>query len=315
MVDRPDELIPTSVTDFLDHDPPIRGQKYACISFVSPEDTLADKDVFILSKFMEGIAQDIKVCLDSLPSSETARLVKERFSYLWSPGDMQSEFNAYRGVRQSELDEEFRKTHGVFTTSIRGFKIRGVYDTIEDAKIRAHSIKKMDDKFNVYISEVGCWCPWSPNPETISEVEYAETQLNTLMNSYKEGQNNKDDLYNARKMELIGKMNDDREIWIEQQRNKMVGPQPPLATEPLVEEAEESLAQQPPVATEPLVEVEESVAQQPPMATEPLAEEEEAGAQQPPMATEPLEEEEAGAQQPPVATEVLPHTPRGCQLA
>jgi hypothetical protein len=35
----------------------------------------------------------------------------------------------------------------------------------------------MDNKFNVYV-QGGCWCPWSPNPDDITDQEYAETNLN-----------------------------------------------------------------------------------------------------------------------------------------
>lgn len=216
-IEIPSGLVTIKETDFLDQDPPIRGQKYACISFISPEDVIANKDVFILHKFMKGIADDVKMCLDNMllvlaektAAAETVRLVRERHSYLWSPEDMQSEFYAYRGVREHDLDDEFRKVHGVFTTSIRGFKIRGVYDSVDEAKHRAKAVRKFDDKFHVYIAEMGCWCPWSPNPDNIADFEYSETQLNTLMSNYQKCQDNKEDIYNDRKKELIKQMNTD----------------------------------------------------------------------------------------------------------
>jgi hypothetical protein len=238
--------IPTKEIDYLDQDPPIRGQKYACISFVSPEDVIARKDVFMLGKFMNGIATDVSTCLDNLstllgndPSiAESVRLIKERHSYLWSPNDMQAEFNAYRAAKEIDVDREFRETMGVFTTSIRGFKIRGVYDNIEEAKVRARSIKKFDDKFHVFISEIGCWCPWSPNPEDIADFEYSETQLNTLMSNYMKAQGTKDELYNARKTELIDKINTDRDLWLEKhvsdvKISELPGDTDPSSTSPI----------------------------------------------------------------------------------
>jgi hypothetical protein len=223
-------LVSTKEQDFLNQDPHIRGQRYACISFVSPEEVLANKDAFVMQKFMRGIATDIDMCLSNLTAIfgkdssavETVRLVRERHSYLWSPEDMQSEFNSFRSVREIELDEDFRKTHGVFRTSIRGFKIRGVYDSLEDAKSRAKNVKNFDDKFHVYIAEVGCWCPWSPNPDTIAEFEYSETQLNTLMSNYNQCQESREELYNARKKDLIDKMANDKELWLDKQRKHVV---------------------------------------------------------------------------------------------
>ena len=175
---------------------------------------------------MQGIATDIDTCLSNLTSlfssdsaaAETVRLVRERHSYLWSPTDMQSEFNSYKGIREEELDEDFRQTHNVFSTSIRGFKIRGVYDNVDDAKSRAKAVKNFDDKFHVYIAEVGCWCPWSPNPDTIANFEYSETQLNTLMSNYNQCQESREEIYNVRKSGLIDKMAKEKEIWVEKQR-------------------------------------------------------------------------------------------------
>jgi len=38
------------------------------------------------------------------------------------------------------------------------------------------------------VGEVGKWLPWDPEPAEVSEQEYAEEQLNTLMKKYKENE-------------------------------------------------------------------------------------------------------------------------------
>jgi hypothetical protein len=60
-------------------------------------------------------------------------------------------------------------------------------------------LKKIDNKFNIYIAQVGCWCPWSPNPECLDNQEYSETQLNTLMKEYKNNMDNRDIVFENRK--------------------------------------------------------------------------------------------------------------------
>lgn len=50
---------------------------------------------------------------------------------------------------------------------------------------------------------MGCWCPWSPNPDCLENQEYAETQLNTLMKEYKKNMNDKDVVFEARKTSLF----------------------------------------------------------------------------------------------------------------
>ena len=46
---------------FLECDDEIRGQKYICLSFLSPEKVLKSKDIFFFSKFLEFYALDYKV--------------------------------------------------------------------------------------------------------------------------------------------------------------------------------------------------------------------------------------------------------------
>ena len=86
---------------------------------------------------------------------------------------------------------------------MRGIKVRGVFDTIEEAKLRSEFIKKSDSKFDIFIAQVGCWCPWSPNPNDLQDQEFAETQLNTLMKQYKQNMDAKDELFEARKNSQI----------------------------------------------------------------------------------------------------------------
>ena len=47
----------TKEEDFLEADQTIPGQKYVCLSFVSPEDILEKKDIFFNHKFLETIAK------------------------------------------------------------------------------------------------------------------------------------------------------------------------------------------------------------------------------------------------------------------
>jgi len=87
---------------------------------------------------------------------------------------------------------------------MRGVKIRGVFDTIEEAKKRSEFVKKFDSKFDIYICQVGCWIPWSPNPNDLAEQEYSETQLNTLMKQYKQNIDDKDEMFETRKRGMMG---------------------------------------------------------------------------------------------------------------
>lgn len=219
----------TKECDYLEQDPLIRGQRYACISFVSPEDVLASKDAFVFGKFVASVAGDVAGMLENVKAKyaadaevqEMVRLVRERHGYLWSESEMQAEFTSFKSAAETaDLEAEFHRTNG-FRTSVRGFKIRGVYDSVEDATARAHAVKKFDNNFHVYIAEVGCWCPWSPCPDDIKDGEYAETQLNTLMKSYNENQTSKTEVYEQRKRDMIKRMDDERETWLERRKEEL----------------------------------------------------------------------------------------------
>lgn len=212
--------------DFLDQDPPIRGQKYACVSFVSPEGIIAKKDIFLMGKFLDYIATDVKGMLDNLEAKyssiddrQTIRMVRERHEYLWGDKELHSAYNQFMTDANGKHDEEFDATNG-FQTSVRGFKIRGVYDSIEESKERAKAIKRYDDKFDVYVAEVGCWCPWCPNPQDIKDQEYAETELNMLMKCYRENQELRDKEYAERKTTKLSEIELERDEWLKQRQQE-----------------------------------------------------------------------------------------------
>jgi hypothetical protein len=58
---------------------------------------------------------------------------------------------------------------------------------------------------------VGCWCPWSANPDEIQSGEYSETELNTLMKEYKKNCENKEIFYNERKKDLLERTREETE--------------------------------------------------------------------------------------------------------
>ena len=52
--------------DFLEVDPPIPGQKYSCISFVSPEKTLVKKEQFEFYHYQQYVLQEFSKVFNEL---------------------------------------------------------------------------------------------------------------------------------------------------------------------------------------------------------------------------------------------------------
>lgn len=197
-----------AVQDYLKQDPAIRGQNYALISFLSPEETLRSREVFEFSEFLRGVGEDVAGLFDGIEQrfgndpnvKETLTLLRERHAYLLDGDELQQQLQLYRGKRADELQKKFQERHG-FQTNVRGFKIRGVHDSIEEAHMHAREIHHTDPNFDVFVAQVGCWCPWSPNPAEIKNCEYAETELNSLMHAHEENAKTVRTRYEQRKDE------------------------------------------------------------------------------------------------------------------
>ena len=86
---------------------------------------------------------------------------------------------------------------------VRGLKVRGVYATREEAETRCKYIRdSVDNKFDVFLGEVGKWLPWD-NREHVEEEVYADQALNNLMNSYlKQQELSKEELEKRRRADV-----------------------------------------------------------------------------------------------------------------
>jgi len=204
-------VVATKEVDYLDEDKPIRGQNYCLLSFLSPEDVLVNKDAYYFSKFLDNFGKDMKTLLDNLEnkypeSKDLMDTIKSNHGYLFDSKEMNEQYKFFKSVNSQDIEKEFHRENN-FMTSVRGIKVRGVFDTVEEAKTRCEFIKKVDNKFDIFVAQVGCWCPWSPNPNEIENQEYTETQLNTLMKQYKQNMAEKDEIFDKRRIDVINKAN------------------------------------------------------------------------------------------------------------
>lgn len=93
-------------------------------------------------------------------------------------------------------------------------KVRGSYDTFEEASKRGEFLRNIDPHINVYVGEVGKWLPFDDDPEKAKNQEYQNKQLNNLMKGYTENQEKAKEFHEQRKNELVLKTlkeNEDKE--------------------------------------------------------------------------------------------------------
>lgn len=95
---------------------------------------------------------------------------------------------------KTKLEDEYLAKNK-FQTTMRGLKVRGVWNTQEEATARAKKLQRSDPNHNILLGSVGKWLPWDPSPSDIQSQEYAEEQLNTLMKKYTENEENREEFY------------------------------------------------------------------------------------------------------------------------
>jgi len=201
------DIVGTKEVDYLEEDKAIKGQNYALLSFISPEDVIVNKDAYFFTQFLDSFGKDMKTLLDGIKSkypesNDLVETIKNNHAYIFDAKELNDQYNFYKSSNFTELENTYHRDNN-FVTTMRGIKVRGVFDTIEEARNRSEFLKRFDDKFNIYIAQVGCWCPWSPNPDALENQEYSETQLNTLMKQYKQNMEEKDVIFDKRKQANI----------------------------------------------------------------------------------------------------------------
>ena len=197
--------------DLLEEDKPISGQKFVCVSFVSPENILKQKNIYFFEEFLkhfdltksiekftqflnfisykheisfEPIMEDFKEFL----KSEKSKLV-----------DVQvlDDYKNFLDAKEDSLADQFNITNN-FQTSVRGLKIRGSYSTQQEAELRAKLLREIDPNHNVYVGPVGMWMPWEPEAYKTGRVEYMEDELNQLMKEKNENEKHARDAFEKR---------------------------------------------------------------------------------------------------------------------
>lgn len=200
-------VLPTTEKDLLEQDPVIRGQSFACVSFISPEEIIKNKETFYFENYIQHFSKQVNELFAGIEElyadkKDNIRSIKEQYQFLFDAGKVDEEFKSFVTNNEQVLDKEFNEKYD-FQTNVRGIKIRGVYESMNEAQLRCEHLRKLDNnKFCIYVCEVGCWCPWSPNPDAIKNQEYAVDSLNTLMHEYEKNLQTKDEHYAQRKSEM-----------------------------------------------------------------------------------------------------------------
>jgi len=201
--------IPCEQEDYLEIDDRIPGQNYVCMSFVSPEDTLVQAELFRFNKYMLQVCKEFEDSIDEAVknagedyNNKITKELKNKLNYhlKYQYNQFKDKFDDFKYKYSEELERQVNE-HSNFKTNVRGVKIRGVFDTHGEAERKAKMLQKRDRSFHVFVGQMGYWLPWDPCADKVQNEEYLEEELNTLMKEYKENEVRKDMFYEEQKRE------------------------------------------------------------------------------------------------------------------
>ena len=220
--------------DLLDEDKSIAGQKFACLSFISPEQILKQKDMFLFEEFikswdfnksMEKFTQFLNflsfkyhVNFDKITDDFKEFVKDEKESLIKS--NISDEYKNFTDENDERLDKEFGEKHD-FQTSVRGIKVRGVFPTQQEAELRCKMLRQVDPNHDIYVGPIGTWIPFHPEAYKTGKVEYMEETLNELMSEKKKNEEKAKDEFDTRVKETKLKAMEDNKKKAEESGNKL----------------------------------------------------------------------------------------------
>ena len=190
--------------DLLEEDKPIAGQKFVCLSFVSPEHIIKQKEQFLFEQFVKQ--WDYKKSMEKFTqflnfvsfkySLSFDKLIADFQEFTKEEGEtiratsstlVSDDYKTFLDNHEEELEQKFGEKHE-FQTSTRGIKVRGVFATQGEAELRCKLLREVDPNHDIYVGQVGMWVPFHPEAYKTGRVEYMEETLNQLMSDKKKNE-------------------------------------------------------------------------------------------------------------------------------
>ena len=185
----------TKYIDLLDEDKPLAGQTYVCLSFLSPESILKKKEHFFFenylkqfdfrksmdkyTQFLHFLSYKYNLNFDNI-TNDLKEFVEEERDNLFTT-TFEDDYKTYLDNNEEKLEKQFNEEHN-FQTNTRGIKVRGSFQSQQEAELRCKMLREVDPNHDVYIGQVGVWMPFHPEAYKTGKVEYLEKELNDLMN-------------------------------------------------------------------------------------------------------------------------------------
>lgn len=117
--------------------------------------------------------------------------------------ELTDRFLVYKNQNSQELEADFNKKIKDLT-SVRGLKIRGVFEELSEAQNRAKFVRdKLESGIHAFVVPVGYWCPWDPSADSIQDQDYMIPQLNDLMGKYQRNVEQRNEFFQKRQQMMM----------------------------------------------------------------------------------------------------------------
>ena len=132
----------TDKEDFLEVDRPVPGQNYACLSFISPENVLKEKELYLFHKFMLGREQKLLTHLD--------KAIKNAFLKFYDkngvgPGQDKLK-DAVTKSRESKIKQDARDSEIIDNIADM------IYSPLFQEKLQHSTPKEIDSKLQSFLA-------------------------------------------------------------------------------------------------------------------------------------------------------------------
>jgi hypothetical protein len=181
--------------DLCDEDPIIAGQKFVCVSFISPETILKKRELYLFNQFVKQwdmnksmtkfsdflsfLSVKYNIVSDNIIKDYNEFIKEEEILIKASSQVVEDDYKNFIDKEEDRLNAQFNKDNG-FQTSVRGIKIRGTFPTQEEAEKNCKKLRQNDPSHDIYVAPCGVWLPWEPTYYKLDKVDYLEPELNRL---------------------------------------------------------------------------------------------------------------------------------------
>ena len=90
-----------------------------------------------------------------------------------------------------------------------GMKIRGVFDTREEATSYVQRLIRLDPQFDIFVCDMYNWCLVPPDPEMIGDQSFQDETLHKIISEYRKNQIYAKEHFEERKRELMEQAGDE----------------------------------------------------------------------------------------------------------